>query len=89
MRQTDSENERDTQKRQFVQQLLDSYFLFRSPLPAAGYIQENKTTLQLMDEMLPMMAISTEDIVAYMLEHDYSTTTEGDGTVSWAIWRQM
>lgn len=74
---------------EFAQQLLDSYFLFRSNLPQTGYIAENKTTLQIMDELLPMMAISTETVVGYMLEHDYSTATEQDGTVVWAIWRQV
>lgn len=41
-----------------------------------------------MDELLPMMAVSSDDIVGYMTDHDYSTTTEQDGTVVWAIWRE-
>lgn len=73
---------------QFAQQLLDSYFLFRRPLPEEGFIQENKTTIQIMDDLSTMMAISAEAVVGYMLDHDYSPTTEQDGTVSWAIWRQ-
>ena len=87
-----SHNETETRQsrdEQFAQQLLDSYFLFRSPLPQKGYIAENKTTLQVMDELMPMMAISTDTVVGYMLEHDYSTTTEQDGTVAWAVWRQV
>ena len=85
----DTENkDRDAQKREFAQQLLDSYFMFRDNLPREGYIQENKTTLQIMDELTPMMLLSTEDVVRYMLEHDYQPTTEQDGTVVWAIWRQ-
>lgn len=85
-----SQNEtKSEQQERFAQQLLDSYFLFRRPLPEDGFIQENKTTLQIMDELLPMMAVSTETVVGYMTEHDYSTTTEQDGTVSWAIWRQV
>lgn len=74
---------------QFAQQLLDSYFLFRRPLPEEGFIQENKTTIQIMDDLSTMMAISAEAVVGYMLDHDYSPTTEQDGTVSWAIWRQV
>ena len=85
-----SQNEtKSEQHERFAQQLLDSYFLFRRPLPEDGFIQENKTTLQIMDELLPMMAVSTETVVGYMTDHDYSTTTEQDGTVSWAIWRQV
>lgn len=86
MSQTETKNE---QQAQFAQQLLDSYFLFRRPLPEEGFIQENKTTLQIMDELLPMLALSTDTVVGYMLEHDYSTTTEQDGSVIWAIWRQV
>lgn len=89
MSQRENDQDRDAQKREFAQQLLDSYFMFRENLPKEGYIQENKTTLQIMDELTPMMLLPTEDVVGYMLEHDYSTTTEQDGTVVWAIWRQV
>ena len=36
-----------------------------------------------------MMMLATDDVVQYMLEHEYSTTSEQDGTVTWAIWRQV
>lgn len=88
MNQKGSNQDRDSQKREFARQLLDSYFMFRENLPRDGYIQENKTTLQIMDDLKPMMMLSTDDVVQYMLEHDYHTTTEPDGTVVWAIWRQ-
>lgn len=89
MSQRENEQDRDAQKHEFARQLLDSYFMFRRNLPEAGFIQENKTTLQIMDELTPMMMLSTDDVVQYMMEHDYSTTTEQDGTVVWAIWRQV
>ena len=89
MSQRENEQDRDAQKREFAKQLLDSYFMFRQNLPGEGYIQENKTTLQIMDELTPMMMLPTDDVVCYMLEHDYSTTTEQDGTIVWAIWRQV
>lgn len=86
MSQNDNNQDRNEQ---FAQQLLDSYFLFRRPLPEEGFIQENKTTIQIMDDLSTMMTISAEAVVGYMLDHDYSPTTEQDGTVSWAIWRQV
>ena len=89
MSQRENDQDRDAQKREFAKQLLDSYFMFRENLPKEGYIQENKTTLQIMDDLTPMMLLPTDDVVGYMLEHDYSTTTEQDGTVVWAIWRQV
>ncbi len=88
MNHNETERQQDRNE-QFAQQLLDSYFLFRSPLPKSGYIQENKTSLQIMDDLMPMLTLSTETIVAYMTDHDYSTTTEQDGSVVWAIWRQV
>lgn len=84
---------KETEKRNaedaFVQQLLDSYFLFRRNLPEQGFIQENKTTDAIKYELSEMYAITIEMVVAYMLEHGYSTVSEQDGTVRWAIWRQM
>jgi len=88
MSQTENKD-RDAQKREFARQLLDSYFMFRENLPREGYVQENKTTLQITDELSPMMLLSTDDVVQYMLDHDYQMTTEQDGTVSWAVWRQV
>ena len=75
------------QELQFVEQLLDSYFSTRANLPKAGYIQENKTTQQIQDDLEPMYTVSTGSIVCYMLQHEFTTTTEQDGTVTWAIWR--
>ena len=89
MSQRENEQDRDAQKREFAQQLLDSYFMFRDCLPKDGFIQENKTTQQIQDELEPMYSVTTGEIVGYMLEHDYQPTTEQDGTVVWAIWRQM
>lgn len=85
----DNRTDRDQLKREFMQQLLDSYFLVRRPLPEQGFFQENKTTQQVMQELEPMMAIPSEDIVEYMVGHDYSTTTDADGSVCWAIWRRL
>ena len=81
-------NQEGSKEAAFVQQLLDSYFMFRDCLPKDGFIQENKTTQQIQDELEPMYSVTTGEIVGYMLEHDYQPTTEQDGTVVWAIWRQ-
>lgn len=82
-------NPDDEQKKKFVQQLLDSYFMFRRNLPEQGYIQENKTSQQIQDELEPMYSVTTGSIVGYMLAHEFNTTTEQDGTVVWAIWRMV
>ena len=81
-------NQEGTPEAEFVAKLLDSYFTFRDNLPREGYIQENKTTQQIQDELEPMYTVTTGEIVRWMLDHEYHTTTEQDGSVSWAIWRQ-
>ena len=73
---------------EFAAGLLATYFQFRDCLPRDGYLQENKTTQQIRDELLPMYPVSMDDIVDYMVQAGYSTTTEADGSVTWAIWRQ-
>lgn len=87
MSRKDKERQQDRSE-QFAKQLLDSYFMFRSNLPNDGFFQENKTTIDIIDELTPMMAINSETVVAYMMDHDYNCTTDADGTVKWAIWRQ-
>ena len=51
-------------RERFVQQLLDSYFSSRRNLPEKGYLQENKTTQQIQDELLPMCSVSADEIVS-------------------------
>ena len=80
-------NKEESKEAAFVQKLLDSYFMFRDWLPKDRFIQENKTTHQIQNELDPMYSTTTGEIVGYMLEHDYQPTTEQDGTVVWAIWR--
>lgn len=82
-------NYKDDLDGMFIGKLLDSYFQFRASLPEAGYIQENKTTQQIQDELNSMYPLTAGDIVRYMTAHGFSTLTEPDGTVSWAIWRQV
>lgn len=83
-----NQTETDNWEKQLQHKLLDSYFQFRSPLPNEGYIEEHKTTLQIQDELEPMMHVGGLDIVEYMDGHDYGFITGQDGTVTWAIWRQ-
>ena len=80
-------NNEGSKEAAFVQKLLDSYFCFRDCLPKDGFIQENKTTQQIQDELEPMYSVTTGEIVGYMLEHDYRPTTEQYGTIVRAIWR--
>ena len=78
-------NERDV----FVEELLDSYFCKRQNLPTEGYIQENKSSRQIRDDLSEMYDVGIEEIVRYMQAKGYAPTTEPDGTVVWAVWRRL
>lgn len=39
--------------------------------------------------MRPMAEIAADDIILYMTMHGFHLTTLDDGTVKWAIWRDM
>lgn len=69
--------------------ILDAYFHFRRPMPENGYVQQNRSTLEIQDDMAPMVYISINEIVEYMSDNEYAPTTEQDGTVRWAIWRML
>lgn len=70
-------------------ELLDAYFASRSPKPEKGYIQENRTTQDIIDDMNPMMPLSMQLVVKYMFAHGYSPVPTGGGTVTWAIWHSL
>jgi len=72
---------------EFKHQVLDAYFLMRYNMPKDGAVQQNRTTLSIQEDLEPMIRLSGEDIINYMMDHGFSTTTEPDGTVTWAIWR--
>ncbi|MCR4602446.1 MAG: hypothetical protein K5683_02785 [Prevotella sp.] len=79
--------EQENKENRIAKEVLDAYFLFRRPLPENGAIQQNLTTQQIQDELEPMMLISLNDIIQYMSDHEFSMTTEADGSVAWAVWR--
>ena len=89
MNQTETNNSGNGKRTAFVEKLLKSYFHFRDNLPREGYIQEYKTTVQIQDDLSQMCSVTADEIIDYMVEREYSTTTEPDGTVAWAIWRKI
>lgn len=89
MSRTGIDNHKDDMEERFVEELLGSYFTFRKSMPEAGYIQENRTTQQIQDDLSSMYPLTTGDIVGYMVKHEYNYFSEPDGTVAWAIWRQV
>lgn len=75
--------------------ILDAYFATRSNVPGASeatgrhLAPEYKTTQDIIDELMPMMPISQQILSKYLLMKDYTMATYDDGSIIWAIWRDV
>lgn len=75
--------------------VLNAYFDTRSNTPGESEIKgkhlapEYKTTQDIIDELMPMMAVSPGIVSKYLLLQGYTMATYDDGTVKWAIWRDI
>lgn len=75
-------------------QILDEYMQSRENLPGKSYtdndlVSDPKTTEDIQDELSSMVELGTDDVILYMSMHSFHATTLDDGTVAWAIWRDM
>ena len=81
--------ERELKASDIEKAVLDSYFSTRQ----TGYdqnmslIEERKTTLQVMDDLSPILTIEDSVIVDYMLWAGYMLIQEDDGSPVWQMWR--
>jgi len=97
MNDDDLKAEMDAQHKAAVRRLmraLDAYFACRNSLPkdsvsGVPYQREDKSTMDIIDDLKDMMAIDPEDVNIYMEEHHYSYVTTEDGKIKWAIWRNF
>lgn len=81
-----NQNEIDNENK-LAEQMLEKYFEFCSPLPMPGGIREDKTTLQIQDDLENMLHIDVYDIALWMLRHKYVPASQPDGTLAWEIYR--
>lgn len=79
--------EERNRRNKIKREILDAFFKFRSPLPCDGAVSQHRSTVELQDDLQNMYPFSQEEIAEYMIDHDYSPLSEGDGSVKWAIWR--
>ena len=77
----------NNRKEEVKRQILDAFFTFRRNLPEDGYIQQNRTTEEIWDDLRNMYNFTYEEIADYLIDHNYSPVTEQDGSVKWAVWR--
>lgn len=76
-------------EKDFVKQLLEVYLTSRSPMPDDGYVPAFRTTVQIQDELEPMIHAGGMDIVEFLYEHGYRPTADEDGSPIWAIYRRV
>lgn len=76
-----------TPKKSLQTRILDTFFLSSLPKQEEGYVQVNRTTQELQDELEPMMIIGKSDLNSYLDRHGYKLVADTDGSVKWAIWR--
>lgn len=77
-------------KKEMIEKVLNAYFQFRSNEPEFGgkqLVEDNKSTQDIIDELVPMMTVSEEDVLEYLHTHEYQITSLEDGSVKWQIWR--
>ena len=67
--------EERNRRNEIKMEILDAFFKF------------HRSTVELQDDLQNMYPFSQEEIAEYMIDHDYSPLSEGDGSVKWAIWR--
>lgn len=77
------------EEKDFVRELLEVYISSRSSMPADGYVPAFRTTVQIQDELEPMIHVGGIEIVEFMYEHGYRPTADEDGSPIWAIWRRV
>ena len=87
------ENDRSEEEKMQCK-LLDEYMKTRDNLPGKGVtgselVFDPKSSVEIADELRPMYYMNIGVIAQYMFLHEFGTTTVEDGTVKWAIWRDM
>ena len=74
--------------------VLEAYFQSRDSFPGTGLmgedlVDDSKTTDEIVEEVSTMMDIDKEIVAIWMRYHGFHIKTMEDGTVKWAIWRDM
>lgn len=74
--------------------VLEAYFQSRDSFPGTSLmgedlVDDSKTTDEIVEEVSTMMDIDKEIVAIWMRYHGFHIKTMEDGTVKWAIWRDM
>lgn len=83
-----------TEEEKMQCKLLDEYMKSRQNLPGKSLtdeelVEDPKTTQDIAADLSSMYPMDQTIIAKYMFGHEFATMTLDDGTVAWAIWRDM
>lgn len=83
-----------TRAEQAQVKIIDGYFRSRYNLPGTSELgealsEEDKSTVEIIDDLSDMAPIDDYIVSAYMSLCGYGLTTMPDGNVKWAIWRDF
>lgn len=76
-------------KEDIERMVLEAYFSIRNPLGTDRelYVEDDKTTTLIQDDLRDTLLIDDSTIVHFMLEHGYMLTLAADGSPVWRIYR--
>ncbi|MDD6552996.1 MAG: hypothetical protein PUF37_05340 [Prevotellaceae bacterium] len=79
---------------QCMDQVLSEYFQSRENLPGKSVDglplkPDFKTTEEIVADTAPMMEMDPVSVVVWLKTHGFHMATLADGSVKWAIWRDM
>ena len=82
--------ERTIKTDQVKQEILRAYFdnkdsnpnELKDPFPC------NKTTLEIIDALAPMVKLTEDDVLQYMVNHNFTPCADDDGSVKWLIYEE-
>lgn len=69
--------------------ILKMYFMDKFNVPPAEAVSYFRSTQEIRDELLPMVTLSEEDILEYMNENEFAIANDEDGSVKWAMWKEI
>ncbi len=70
-----------------LKNVLDAYFGNCLPLEAPGYTCRRLSTLDIIDELEPMMKVNENDLMEYMANNGYVIRRDIDGQPKWMVWQ--
>lgn len=82
---------KEERRRQQVETIMNAYMKRRHGIPTGlgAEMEEHKTTQMIVEDLEDMMTLTMDEIVDYLSERGYGYITLEDGSLAWAMWRDL